>query len=95
MADPVRVEILTLVRQEPAGEVCFCDISNEFDMPQSTLSHHLKILVSAGVLERERRGTWSWYRIAPDALTQIEELLRPGGPLREAVPHTNPGATPA
>jgi ArsR family transcriptional regulator, arsenate/arsenite/antimonite-responsive transcriptional repressor len=50
MADPVRVEILTLVRQEPAGEVCFCDISDEFDMPQSTLSHHLKILVSAGVL---------------------------------------------
>lgn len=90
LADPVRVKLLALVRQAPQGEACFCDLADEFDMPQSTLSHHLKILVSAGVLTRERRGTWSWYSVQPEPLETMESLLRPGGPLRH-----NPGEDPA
>ncbi len=83
LADPVRVQLLALVRRAPVGEACFCDLADEFDMPQSTLSHHLKILVNAGVLSRERRGTWSWYRVEHATLDTMERMLRPGGPLRD------------
>lgn len=83
LADPVRVKLLALVRQAPDGEACFCDLADEFDMPQSSLSHHLKILVRAGVLSRERRGTWSWYRVRPEPLDLMSTLLQPGGPFRD------------
>jgi ArsR family transcriptional regulator, arsenate/arsenite/antimonite-responsive transcriptional repressor len=83
LADPVRVKLLALVRQAPDGEACFCDLADEFDMPQSTLSHHLKILVRAGLLSRERRGTWSWYRVQPEPLDLMTALLQPGGPFRD------------
>ena len=83
LGDPVRVQLVALVRQAPDGEACFCDLAAEFDMPQSTLSHHLKQLVAAGVLSRQRRGTWSWYRIEHSPLDTMEALLRPGGPLRD------------
>lgn len=82
LGDPIRVKLLTLVRHSPDAEACFCDLADEFDTPQSTLSHHLKILVEAGVLQRERRGTWSWYRLDHDAFDTMQEILRPGGPLR-------------
>jgi ArsR family transcriptional regulator, arsenate/arsenite/antimonite-responsive transcriptional repressor len=84
LADPVRVKLLALVRQAPEGEACFCDLADEFDMPQSSLSHHLKILVRAGLLSRERRGTWSWYRVEPKPLDIMTALLEPGGPFRDA-----------
>lgn len=83
LADPVRVKLLALVRQAPEGEACFCDLADEFDMPQSSLSHHLKILVKAGLLSRERRGTWSWYRVEPKPLDIMTALLEPGGPFRD------------
>jgi DNA-binding transcriptional ArsR family regulator len=83
LSDPIRVQLVALVRQASAGEACFCDLADEFDMPQPTLSHHLKILVNAGILSRERRGTWSWYRVEAEPLKLMEELLRPGGPLRD------------
>lgn len=82
LSDPIRVKLLALVRQAPTGEACFCDLADEFDMPQSTLSHHLKILVRVGVLTRERRGTWSWYRVRPEPLDLMSSLLQPGGPFR-------------
>ncbi|MFC6091551.1 ArsR/SmtB family transcription factor [Saccharothrix lopnurensis] len=92
LADPVRVQLLALVRRAPSGEACFCDLAAEFDMPQSSLSHHLKILVNAGVLTRERRGTWSWYQVEHAALDTMEQMLRPGGPLRdEPVEHQHQG----
>jgi DNA-binding transcriptional ArsR family regulator len=83
LADPIRVRLVTLIRQTTGQEACFCDLAGEFDMPQSSLSHHLKILVTAGVLHRERRGTWSWYRIDHHALDTMAQLLSPGGPLRD------------
>ena len=83
LGDPVRVKLLTLVRRSPDGEACFCDLADEFDMPQSTLSHHLKILVRAGVLSRERRGTWSWYRVQTAPLDLMTTLLQPGGSFRD------------
>jgi ArsR family transcriptional regulator, arsenate/arsenite/antimonite-responsive transcriptional repressor len=89
LSDPIRVKLLALVRQAPTGEACFCDLADEFDMPQSSLSHHLKILVRAGVLSRERRGTWSWYRVRPEPLELMSTLLQPGGPFRDD-PDTTP-----
>lgn len=94
LADPVRVKLLALVRQAPGGEACFCDLADEFDMPQSSLSHHLKILVRAGLLSRERRGTWSWYRVEPEPLDVMSALLEPGGPFRgdpDAAPRSDCG----
>lgn len=82
LGDPIRVKLLTLVHQAVDGEACFCDLADEFDMPQSSLSHHLKILVATGILTRERRGTWSYYRVDHNALDTMEAILRPGGPLR-------------
>lgn len=89
LGDPVRVKLLTLIRQAPDGEACFCDLADEFDMPQSSLSHHLKILVRAGLLTRERRGTWSWYRLVPEPLEIMSTLLQPGGPIRDNPPRTD------
>ncbi len=83
LADPVRIRLLSLVRYSPGGEACFCDLAEEFDMPQPSLSHHLRVLVSAGILERERRGTWSWYSVVPEPLETLETLLRSGGPLAD------------
>ena len=80
---PVRVKLLTLIRQAPDGEACYCDLADEFDMPQSSLSHHLKNLVQAGLLSRERRSTWSWYRVQTAPLDLMSTLLQPGGPFRD------------
>ena len=85
LGDPVRVQLVGLVRRTGGQEACFCDLADKFDMPQSSLSHHLKILVNAGVLQRERRGTWSWYRIDNAAIDALAAVLAPGGPLRDAV----------
>nr|QEO75050.1 hypothetical protein [uncultured bacterium] len=84
LGDPIRVELVSLVRRTEGQEACFCDLADQFDMPQSSLSHHLKILVKAGVLQRERRGTWSWYRIDNAAIDTLAAVLAPGGPLRDS-----------
>ncbi|MCG8917712.1 metalloregulator ArsR/SmtB family transcription factor [Actinokineospora sp. PR83] len=81
LADPVRVRLVSMVRHSPGGEACFCDLAEEFDMPQPSLSHHLRVLVAAGILARERRGTWSWYTACPQPLAMLGDLLRAGGPL--------------
>ncbi|MFD3746603.1 ArsR/SmtB family transcription factor [Nocardia sp. NPDC058633] len=91
LGDPIRVKLLILVRQSGGGEACFCDLAEEFDFAQSTLSHHLRILVDAGVLSRTRRGRWSWYRVEHEALDEMELILRAGGPLR-ASPGSNCGS---
>jgi DNA-binding transcriptional ArsR family regulator len=59
LSDPVRIRLVSLIRCSPGGEACFCDLAEDFAMPQPTLSHHLRVLVTVGILTRERRGTWS------------------------------------
>ncbi len=75
LADPARVQLLHLVSSADAGEACVCDLTAALDLSQGTVSHHLKTLVEAGLLERERRGTWAWYRIVPGALTALAGTL--------------------
>ncbi|TQM79380.1 DNA-binding transcriptional ArsR family regulator [Saccharothrix saharensis] len=84
LADPVRIQVVAMVRRAEGGEITFNDLADEFDMPQSSLSHHLNILVKAGVLKRERRGTWSHYKVETGPWAFIEHLLRTGGPLAVA-----------
>ena len=65
VADPVRLQLLSAIRATDAGEACVCDLTDLVGLSQPTVSHHLKVLVEAGLLEREKRGTWAWFRLVP------------------------------
>ncbi|WP_072847143.1 ArsR/SmtB family transcription factor [Rhodococcus tukisamuensis] len=75
LADPVRLRLLSLVASHAGGEACVCDISASFDLSQPTISHHLKVLREAGLLDCERRGTWVYYWVIPSALQQLSAVL--------------------
>jgi ArsR family transcriptional regulator, arsenate/arsenite/antimonite-responsive transcriptional repressor len=77
LADPVRLRLLSIVASHEGGEACVCDLNDCFELSQPTISHHLKVLHAAGLLEREKRGTWVYYRARPDALTDLAALLTP------------------
>ncbi|MCX5316115.1 helix-turn-helix transcriptional regulator [Streptomyces sp. NBC_00154] len=74
LADPVRLRLFSRVASHPAGEACVCDIS-DVGVSQPTVSHHLKKLREAGLLASERRGTWVYYRIAPQPVAAMSALL--------------------
>lgn len=75
LGDPVRLRLLNLIASHPGGEACVCDISDTFDLSQPTISHHLKVLRQAGLLDSERRGTWVYYWVIPTALQQLSSAL--------------------
>jgi ArsR family transcriptional regulator, arsenate/arsenite/antimonite-responsive transcriptional repressor len=75
MADPTRLRLLSLVAAHEDGEACVCELTDPVGLSQPTVSHHLKVLVDAGLLTREKRGVWAYYRLVPDALDVIAELL--------------------
>ncbi|MFV9432182.1 ArsR/SmtB family transcription factor [Rhodococcus aetherivorans] len=77
IGDPVRLRLLSLIASHEGGESCVCDISPAFDLSQPTISHHLKVLREAGLLDCERRGTWVYYRVIPSALAQLSAVLSP------------------
>ena len=75
LADPVRLRLLSLVASHTDGEACVCDLNDAFDLTQATISHHLKVLHSAGVLDRDKRGVWVYYAVRPEALTSVATLF--------------------
>ena len=75
LADPTRVAIVN--RLARAGEVCVCQLVPEFDLSQPTISHHLRILREAGLVEATRRGTWAYYRLKPEAIAELGASLAP------------------
>ena len=77
LADPVRVRLVSIIATCPAGEVCACDLPDTLDRSQPTVSHHLSLLVNAGVLEREQRGKWAWFRLKQERLDELAALLSP------------------
>lgn len=75
LADPLRLRMLSFVTTSTTGEACVCDIATVADVAQPTVSHHLKVLKDVGVLTSERRGTWVWYRVAPEIRGAVGVLL--------------------
>lgn len=73
LADPTRVEIVR--RLACCDECCVCDLNEVFDLSQPTISHHLKLLREAGLVESSRRGTWSYYRLVPGAMRELRQTL--------------------
>ncbi|MGO9080283.1 MAG: ArsR/SmtB family transcription factor [Streptosporangiaceae bacterium] len=75
LGDPVRLRLVSLIGARLGGEVCVCDLTAAFDLTQPTISHHLKVLREAGIIDCERRGTWVYYWLVPSALERIAFLL--------------------
>jgi ArsR family transcriptional regulator len=75
LADPTRLQIISLVNSAPDGKACVCDLADSIAVSQPTISHHLRILREAGLLEREKRGTWVWYSLNRARLSQVTTLL--------------------
>jgi ArsR family transcriptional regulator, arsenate/arsenite/antimonite-responsive transcriptional repressor len=75
IADPARLQLLSLLRSSATGEACVCDLIEPLQLSQPTVSHHLRILAEAGLVTKERRGTWSHYSIDPDALAELSGIL--------------------
>lgn len=75
VADPTRLRLLSLVASTDDGEACICDLTAPVGLSQPTVSHHMKILVEAGLLAREQRGRWAYYRMVPGAVQQLAEAL--------------------
>ncbi len=75
IADPARLQVLSLLRSAEAGEACVCDLTAPLGLSQSTVSHHLKILADAGLVRRDRRGTWAYYSLVPSGMDRISDLL--------------------
>ena len=76
VADPARLQLLALIGASSAGEVCACDLTEPLQLAQPTVSHHLKVLVEAGLLTREQRGTWAWFSVVPERLAEIAAVFR-------------------
>jgi ArsR family transcriptional regulator len=75
LADPVRLRLVSLIGAHQGGEVCVCDLTTAFDLTQPTISHHLKVLRQARIIDSERRGTWVCCRLVPAALERMAALL--------------------
>jgi ArsR family transcriptional regulator len=74
IADPVRLQLVDVLRKH-AGKVCVCELVPLFDLSQPTVSHHLKVLRDAGIVDSERRGLWAYYYVVPDALDELAGWL--------------------
>ena len=75
LADPVRLRLLSLVASRAGGEACVCDLNDAFNLSQPTISHHLKVLHEAGLVDRDKRGVWVYYRVRPQALASLGALI--------------------
>jgi ArsR family transcriptional regulator, arsenate/arsenite/antimonite-responsive transcriptional repressor len=84
LADPARLRLLSLVANAPDGEVCGCDLVAPLGRSQPTISHHLSVLVDAGLLARDKRGKWAWYSVVPEKLAVLCQILAPGAAISGA-----------
>lgn len=82
LAEPTRLRLVSLIAAHRDGEACVCDLTEPVGLSQPTVSHHLKILVDAGLLTREQRGKWAYYRLVPGALDALAGMLAQSGPAR-------------
>jgi ArsR family transcriptional regulator len=78
LADPARLRLLSLIASRPGGEACVCELIEPLGLGQPTVSHHLRVLTGAGLLARDKRGVWAYYRLIPDALPALARILAGG-----------------
>ncbi|MCX4547448.1 MULTISPECIES: helix-turn-helix transcriptional regulator [unclassified Streptomyces] len=87
LGDPVRLRLLSMIASRAGGEVCVCDLTPAFDLSQPTISHHLKLLRQAGLIDCERRGTWVYYWLLPEMTDRLAAVLtRPADETLPAAP---------
>ncbi len=77
LADPVRLQLVSMVVAHDGGEACVCELTGPLGLTQPTISHHLKILVDAGIFTRDKRGVWAYYALVPSALDALAAVLTP------------------
>lgn len=75
IADPVRLRLVSIIATAESGEICACDLPALVDRSQPTVSHHLSLLVRAGIVDREQRGKWAWFRLRPERLAALADVL--------------------
>ena len=75
LADPARLRLISLIQSQPNHEACVCNLTAPLGLSQPTISHHLKVLLEAGLVEREQRGSWAYFRVIPEPLAALRELL--------------------
>lgn len=75
LGEPTRLQMLSLIAAQSNQEVCACELVDILGLSQPTISHHLKVMYEAGLLEKERRGTWIYYRILPEKLALLRDAL--------------------
>ena len=75
LGDPVRLQLMSMIASAPGGEICVCDLTPAFELSGPTISHHLKVLREAGLVDADRRATWVYYRARPGLLRQLAGLL--------------------
>ncbi|MCP3420593.1 metalloregulator ArsR/SmtB family transcription factor [Nocardioides pinisoli] len=78
LADPVRLRLVSIVAASEGGEACVCDLNDAFDLSQPTISHHLKVLHEAGLLDRTKRGVWVYYAVRREVLGDLAALIGGG-----------------
>jgi ArsR family transcriptional regulator len=79
LADPTRLRLVSMVAAHEGGEACVCELTEPLGLTQPTISHHLKILVDAGVFTRDKRGVWAYYSLVPSVLDALSAVLSPAG----------------
>ena len=77
LADPTRLRLVSMVAAHEGGEACVCELTGPLGLTQPTVSHHLKILVDAGIFSRDKRGVWAYYALRPAALRALADILQP------------------
>lgn len=75
VADPTRLQLLAIIRASADSEACVCDLTEPVGLSQPTVSHHLKVLTEAGLLRREKRGTWAWFSLVPERLDDLAAIF--------------------
>ncbi|WP_426502939.1 ArsR/SmtB family transcription factor [Dactylosporangium sp. McL0621] len=79
LGDPVRLQLMSMIASAEGGEACVCDLTPAFELSGPTISHHLRTLREAGLVDAERRGTWVYYRARPGIMRQLAALLTVAG----------------
>jgi ArsR family transcriptional regulator, arsenate/arsenite/antimonite-responsive transcriptional repressor len=79
LGDPVRLQLMSMIASAEGGEICVCDLTPAFEVSDSTISHHLKVLREVGLVDAERRASWVYYRPRPGLMQQLATLLTPAG----------------